>query len=49
MKVIYSRMAVFLLLIFLAAQFSGCAAGWFAGGAATGAVVTHEYDEHHMK
>ncbi len=49
MKMICRKITVFFALVFVAIQLSGCAAGWFAGGAATGALATHEYDEHHMK
>ena len=33
------------ILVLWAAHLSGCAAGWFLGGAATGAVVEHHVDE----
>ena len=49
MKIMDKKVISFAFLVILAAQLSGCAAGWFAGGAATGAVVTHELDENHKK
>ena len=43
------KVSSFLLLVFVALQLTGCAAGWFAGGAATGAVAEHQYDIHNKK
>jgi hypothetical protein len=40
------RMLALGLLLFVATGLSGCALGWFGAGAATGAVVEHQYDEH---
>ena len=34
------------VLILLAGNMSGCALGWFAGGAATGAVAQHNIEKH---
>lgn len=39
------KISGFAILIVLAAQLSGCAAAWFAGGAATGALVQHQADK----
>jgi len=47
MNTIFRKIMSYLVLGLLAAGLSGCAAGWFAEEAATGAVATHEYDEHH--
>jgi len=45
MKLI-QRIMFLLLLVFVSVQLTGCALGWFAGGAATGAVAEHQYDQH---
>ena len=46
MKTTLGRFMAFLLFISLTTFLPGCAAAWFAGGAATGVAVA-EHNEHH--